>query len=112
MIYLLDSNVCIHLLNDYSGSPLIFSMAIKGLLQAGNEVIVYTSKDKEGFLTGLNVTYRFIPYQFHKNKWIRLCRFFYSQLYLFFLIVKQQREIKQVYINTLLPFGGAITGIP
>ncbi len=101
---------CIHLLNDYSGSPLIFSMAIKGLLQAGNEVIVYTSKEREGFLSGLNVTYRFIPYQFHKNKWIRLCRFFYSQLYLFFLIIKQQREIKQVYVNTLLPFGGALAG--
>lgn len=101
---------CVHLLNDYSGSPLIFSMAIKGLLQAGNEVTVYTSKIREGFLTGLNVTYRYIPYNFHKNKWIRLIKFFYSQLYLFFLIVLDHRKIKQVYVNTLLPFGAAVAG--
>lgn len=101
---------CVHLLNDYSGSPLIFSMAIKGLIQSGNEVVVYTSKDKQGFLSGLNVTYRYIPYQFHKNKWIRLCKFFYSQLYLFCLIIRDHRKIKQVYVNTLLPFGAALAG--
>lgn len=101
---------CVHLLNDYSGSPLIFSMAIKGLIQTGNEVVVYTSKNKQGFLSGLNVTYRYIPYKFHKNRWVRLCKFFYSQLYLFCLIVLDQRKVKQVYVNTLLPFGAALAG--
>lgn len=85
-------------------------MAIKGLLQAGNEIVIYTSKNREGFLSDLNVTYCNIPYTFHKNKWIRLMRFFYSQLFLFFLIVFHQRQTKQVYVNTLLPFGAALAG--
>ncbi len=101
---------CVHLLNDYSGSPLIFSMAIKGLLLAGNDVTIYTSKNREGFLSALNVNYRYIPYSFHKNKWIRLVKFFYSQLYLFFMIIRDHRKIKQVYVNTLLPFGAALAG--
>ena len=102
--------VCVHLLNDYSGSPLILSMVIKGLVRSGHSVDLITSEGKEGFLSNLNVNYRYFNYRFHQNKWIRLYRFFKSQLTLFFIILSYRKQNVQLYINTLLPFGAALGG--
>ena len=102
--------VCVHLLNDYSGSPLILSMVIKGLIQSGHEVELITSRGKEGFLSNLPVTYRYFEYRFHPNKWIRLLRFFKSQVSVFRMIMDYRKENIQLYINTLLPFGAALAG--
>jgi glycosyltransferase involved in cell wall biosynthesis len=100
--------LCVHLLNDYSGSPLILSMVIKGLVRNGYQVDLITSREGEGFLTGLPVTYKYIAYRFHQNKVIRLFRFFKSQLILFCMVASYFRKNVTVYINTLLPFGGAL----
>lgn len=102
--------VCVHLLNDYSGSPLILSMVIKGLVKSGHTVELITSKGTEGFLSGLNIKYRFLEYKFHRNKWIRLLRFFKSQSSLFFIILSYRKQNVHIYINTLLPFGAALAG--
>ena len=102
--------VCVHLLNDYSGSPLILSMVIKGLIQSGYEVELITSRGKEGFLSNLPVTYRYFEYLFHPNKWIRLLRFFKSQGSIFRMILLYRKENIQLYINTLLPFSAALAG--
>lgn len=102
--------VCIHLLNDYSGSPLILSLVIKGLLRSGHVVDLVTSEGKDGFLSNLNVNYRYFNYGFHQNKWIRLFRYFKSQLDLFFIILSYRRQNVHLYINTLLPFGAALAG--
>ena len=102
--------VCVHLLNDYSGSPLILSMVIKGLIQSGYKVDLITSEGKDGFLSNLDVNYRYFKYRFHQNKWIRLLRFFKSQAVVFFMILKYRRTNAQLYINTLLPFGAALAG--
>lgn len=100
--------VCVHLLNDYSGSPLILSMVIKGLVKGGYQVDLITSKHGEGFLSGLPVNYKYINYRFHENKLIRLFRFFKSQFVLFFMVASYIVKDVTVYINTLLPFGGAL----
>ncbi len=102
--------VCVHLLNDYSGSPLILSMVIKGLVRSGYEVDLITSPGGAGFLSDLPVNYRFINYRFHENKMIRLFRFFKSQITLFFMIAVYTGQNITIYINTLLPFGGALAG--
>lgn len=102
--------VCVHLLNDYSGSPLILSMVIKGFLISGYEVDLITSSGKQGFLSGLNVNYRYFTYRFHQNKWIRLYRYLKSQAALFLIVNSYRKEDVNIYINTLLPFGAALAG--
>lgn len=102
--------VCVHLLNDYSGSPLILSMVIKGLVQSGYKVDLITSSQGKGFLSDLPVNYKFLDYQFHENKYIRLFRFFKAQLVLFFMVMRYAFSNVTIYINTLLPFGGAFAG--
>ena len=100
--------VCVHLLNDFSGSPLILSMVIKGLVQGGYDVDLITSSETKGFLSDLPVNYKYVKYRFHENKLIRLFRFFKSQAVLFFMIAGYASKNITVYINTLLPFGAAL----
>ena len=102
--------VCVHLLNDYSGSPLILSMVIRGLIKSGHNIDLVTSRGKEGFISNLDVNYRYLDYRFHENKWIRLLRFFKSQVSLFFIILSYRKQNIHLYINTLLPFGAALAG--
>jgi len=102
--------VCVHLLNDYSGSPLVFSEAIKGLVASGHKVDLYTSHGTEGFLTGLPVRTITFPYRFHSNKYMRLLAFSASQLLLFIRMLKYYGQPVDFYINTILPFGAAMAG--
>lgn len=101
-----------HLLNDYSGSPLILSSIIKAVREEGYEVDLFTSGDNEGFLSNLDVNYYYFPYQFFNNKYIRLVVFMMSQMILFFKLFWRYRNQKDVvfYINTLLPFGMGLAG--
>lgn len=104
--------VCIHLLNDYSGSPLVLSEVINGLLENNYSVDLYTSKT-EGFLNIASVSKIKLFDVFYKksNKKI-IVLFFYilSQIILFFKLLKYKNENVIFYINTMLPFGAAIAG--
>jgi len=101
---------CVHLFNDYSGSPLVFSTVIEGLVEKGFECEVYTSGGQEGFLSGMKVEYNHFYYKWLPNKVLRLFMFMLSQVHLFFMLIKRRKEIDVVYINTILPFGAAIAG--
>jgi hypothetical protein len=78
--------VAVHLLNDFSGSPLIFSQALEGLQAAGHSVTIYTSSNKEGFLGNVQGEIKSFPYKFFRNPIIRLVAFVGSQLILFFML--------------------------
>jgi len=99
-----------HLLNDYSGSPHILSLIVKGLKERGYFIEVYTSSDKEGFLSGISeVKYHVIKYVFSKNKLITLFLFIITQFRYFFIVIKYCFYNNTViYINTILPFGAAL----
>lgn len=102
--------ICVHLYNDFSGSPLVLSTAIKGLVKNGYEVTLLTS-ESEGFLSDLHVDNVNIPYRFHKNKLVRLFRLLLNQWMVFCQILKYRKEENVlIYINTLLPFGAALAG--
>ncbi len=102
--------VCVHLYNDFSGSPLVLSTAIKGLVKNGHQVTLLTS-DSEGFLSDLPVEKVNIPYRFHSNKLIRLFLLLFNQCLVFCQIFKYRKEQDVlIYINTLLPFGAALAG--
>jgi glycosyltransferase involved in cell wall biosynthesis len=100
-----------HLLNDRSGSPKVLSQIIKGWVNDGMDIHLYTSLYQEGFLSGIEgVSYHNGWYRFKENPWIRLLFYTLSQL---ILIGKMYRKIKKtdiVYINTVLPFGAALLG--
>ena len=103
--------VCVHLLNDYSGSPLVLSTVAKSLVKKGMNVEIITSGNGSGFLSGLEgVRYRFFSYRFFDNKVLRLLMLLWSQAVLFFKIIQYVREDVVIYVNTLLPFGAALAG--
>ena len=104
--------VFVHLLNDYSGSPLVLSHVIDALPDAEYKKILYTStSSKAGFLSGLNaVETRHFRYRWKANGWLRLMTFSWSQVLLFFQLLRLRRKEVVIYINTLLPFGAALAG--
>jgi glycosyltransferase involved in cell wall biosynthesis len=104
--------VFVHLLNDYSGSPLVLSHAIDSLPGAEYKKILYTSTSaKSGFLSGLDsVETRYFRYRWKANGWLRLMTYTLSQVLLFFQLLRLWRKEVVIYINTLLPFGAALAG--
>lgn len=104
--------VCVHLLNDYSGSPLVFSQSVRALQSKGYKVDLYTSKyPGEGFLSNIEgVNYNLINYNWSKIKILTLMKLLYSQLMLFLRLLKYINTPAIIYVNTVLPFGAALAG--
>ncbi|MFK7969690.1 MAG: glycosyltransferase family 4 protein [Bacteroidia bacterium] len=96
----------IHLLNNLSGSPRVFADALKVLHEDGNEVSLYTSKG-EGFLSNLPFEKRTLFYRWSNNRLGRLAWYIWSQLILFFQLLRYWNKPATIFINTLLPFGAA-----
>lgn len=99
----------VHLLNDFSGSPLVFKQALE-VLHKTYEIHLFTATPSgEGFLTKTEgVTAHRLFYNWHKNKYITLCLFSWSQILLFVKLLFWLKKNDVVYINTLLPFGAAL----
>lgn len=103
--------VVFHLYNDYSGSPKVLRQVLQEMLLDAHEVHLFTSKDSEGFLSGLHgVAYHFFPYRFFASTFMRLFTFAKSQFVLFFKLLFFLQKNDVVYINTVLPFGAALAG--
>lgn len=105
--------ICFHLLNDYSGSPKVLQVVLKGLLDDGYPVDLYTSDG--GALDELSPygNLRKIPcaYHFSSKRVITLFRFVKVQIVTFFLAFRYLFDREAVfYINTILPFGPALSG--
>lgn len=100
--------VCVHLLNDFSGSPLVFSTAIKGMIAHGYTVDLIKANKEEGFLSHLETKNRYFMYHFSSNIYMRLMLYCISQLHLFFMMFKYINQPIVVYVNTLLPAGAAL----
>lgn len=102
--------IAVHLLNDYSGSPLILSTVLRGMRENDIPVDLLTSKATKGFLSDLDVNYRLINYKWYPNRWVRLLAFLVFQVSLFFRVLNYRKEDVLIYVNTLLPFGAALAG--
>lgn len=100
-----------HLLNDFSGSPKVLRQLLQGWVRAGKDVHLATCPGREGFLTNLQgVKQHAIAYRFQQNKLLRLYHLVYSQLALVLHLWPKLKKTDIVYINTVLPFGGALLG--
>ncbi|URC11705.1 glycosyltransferase family 4 protein [Flavobacterium sp. B183] len=103
--------IAIHLLNDYSGSPKVLKQLLAGWTKKKLELHLYTSGGRKGFLSELpGVKYNFYWYRFRRNPFIRLFFFMASQILLTGRLLFELKKDDVVYVNTVLPFGGAIAG--
>ncbi|MBL6449865.1 glycosyltransferase family 4 protein [Fulvivirga sp. 29W222] len=101
--------ICVHLLNDFSGSPNVLRNAID-ILGENYEIELYTNKG-EGFLSNLNVKYRYINYRFYKFPLFTIVALLIAQTQLFFkIIVNHYNDNCIVLVNTVYPFSASIAG--
>jgi glycosyltransferase involved in cell wall biosynthesis len=101
--------ICVHLLNDFSGSPKMLASLVRELRRHQVEVDLLTSRRSDGFLSGLDVCHR--PFTYRRSGGSRLATLLsllWSQAELFVALLRYRREKVTVCVNTLLPFGAAL----
>ena len=106
--------IAAHLLNDFSGSPLVLSNCIKVLNDSGYEVDLYAS-GSNGFLSRAECNRCNFYYKRSHNKLFTLVSLLVSQIYLFLSILLKVAFLARcqkpvLIVNTLLPFGAALAG--
>lgn len=103
--------VCVHLLNNYTGSPRVLSQLIRGLQRRGYTIHLLTSRG-EGFLSDIpGVNYHYFTYNWTRNKALTIARYAWAQLKMFLMVLLRFRAPGvKLYINTLLPWGAALAG--
>ncbi len=105
--------VCFHLLNDYSGSPKVLFMVLKGLIKQGYLIDLVSSRG--GVLDELAGIRKFKKYSykyvFSENGLVTFVRYLLVQIYTFFYAFRYMFVRDCVfYINTILPVGPALAG--
>lgn len=96
-----------HLLNNYTGSPLVLSHVIQALYHHGYELDLHTSEGP-GFLDGTPAKKFKVWYTWSPNKYVRLCFFVFSQILMFFSLLRYWGQPVIIYANTILPFGAGL----
>jgi len=100
----------IHLYNDFSGSPKVLTDVIKSL-DRGQEYYILTSKSAGGFLDEFSRNTKYFNYSISDNRYSKLFKYLLAQLSIIYSVIKIRKKIDVVYINTLLPFGGAVAAL-
>lgn len=104
--------VCFHMLNNFSGSPLVLSVVLKGLLKEGYNIDLFTSKGN-GLLSNITgINYYTIHLKLNRKKIFLLFIVLYAQLRLFFDVLIKYHGIKNLtfYVNTISPWGATLAG--
>lgn len=104
--------IAVHMLNDFSGSPMVLRQALE-VLKQNFDIHLYTATPSgKGILSNMEgITTHPIFYKWHRNKFITLAFYLWAQLILFSRLLLFLKREDTVYINTLLPFGAALAGI-
>lgn len=106
----LPTVVCVHHLDDFSGSPRVLANVVEGLVERGWSVELWTNRQSEGFLKKLDVPQHLFDYTFHESKTRRLLALAGAQWAIFRGIWKYRNRDVIIYVNTLLPFAAAFAG--
>jgi L-malate glycosyltransferase len=101
-----------HLLNDFSGSPKVLAQLTDGWSKHCVEVHLCTSFMNTGFLSDVSdgIFKHSIWYRFYENRALRLLALVFSQIWLIVSLFRKVRRKDVIYVNTVLPFGGALLG--
>lgn len=103
--------VAFHLLNDRSGSPKVLSQLVRKWASEDREVHLFTGVGTGGFLSDIGgVHYHHAWYKFRSNPWLRLVYYTLSQVLLMARLLVFLKKEDIVYVNTVLPYGAALTG--
>jgi len=100
------------MLNNFSGSPLVLSVVLKGFVEKGYNIDLFTSQG-DGLLSDIEgINYFPIYFKLNRKKIILLFIVFYAQLRLFLDVLIKYHGIKNLtfYVNTISPFGAALAG--
>ncbi|WP_338679643.1 glycosyltransferase family 4 protein [Janthinobacterium sp. TB1-E2] len=101
-----------HLLNDASGSPRVLRGTIKALVDDPARAMLFVGSQGRGVLENCGIPIR--RYWYHRSQFriITLFNLILSQLFLLFSLLCERQIAKDavIYVNTLLPFGGALYG--
>ena len=103
--------IVFHLLNNFTGSPLVLRNVIEVMVRNNYDVELYTSSG-EGFLSEIKgVKYRKNFYFRSKFWFFTFFTFFLSQIALFWiLLLTIPRKNSVIYANTILPFSSILAG--
>jgi glycosyltransferase involved in cell wall biosynthesis len=101
-----------HLLNDASGSPRVLRGVIKAINGANGNAKLFVGTHGRGVLEGCGIPISRYWYLRSTFRVITLFTFLLSQVLLFIALVRDRSIDKNaiIYVNTLLPFGGALFG--
>lgn len=99
--------IFIHSLNNYTGSPNILALVIRGLIQRGFEAEVMTSSG-DGFLSNIvGIKYSYTFYHWCDSPLKTMILLLVSQMEMFMRCCFGSRD-HLYYINTIIPFGAVI----
>jgi glycosyltransferase involved in cell wall biosynthesis len=107
-----ESIVCVHLLDDYSGSAKVFAAAIAVLSEAGHRTTVLVgSHGSPGFIRSRHAV-ETVPYRFLSRKIPLLMEFLLVQWRLYRRVRHALRAegATAVYVSTVLPVGAILAG--
>lgn len=110
MSHLKKKIVFVHLHDDFSGSPKVLKQVIEGFMAENYDCHVLTGNSMSGFLSNLNLTHHKFFYRRTRFSALNFIFYLYSQISLFLLLIKYFKSDFILYINTMLPFGGALAG--
>lgn len=101
--------VFINLLNNFSGSPNVLSVVIRGMVMRKHQVEIITNRSC-GFLSDIpGVRYKYIHYKWSKqHKGLSLLTYLLGQLELFVLLLTAKKHSAIYYINTIAPIGAIL----
>lgn len=105
--------VVVHMRDDLSGSTRVLAQAVQALFDAGYSIELYCSTiDYPGFLSELPTEIRVhhVPYKRFGRPLGTFISYLMAQIWLFFALFKYTFQPAVVYVNTVLPFGGALAG--
>lgn len=91
----------------------MLALVVKGLVERGYPVEIYTSTNKPGFLSNIEgVKYHKVYYDFSENKIKTSLLFIFAQVTSFLAVLRYcfEKEVT-IYINTIYPFGAAIGAV-
>jgi glycosyltransferase involved in cell wall biosynthesis len=100
-----------HLLNDYSGSPVVLKSTLKAL-HAVESGVLYVGSQGHGTLDESNVPTRRYWYRRSRHRIVTFFTYISSQIALYYSL-NRARDISPdavVFVNTLMPFGAMFWG--
>jgi len=101
-----------HLLNDSSGSPKVLMSTIDLITKAGEDATLFIGSSGRGCLSHCALPIKRYWYQRTSYRMLTMINYFLSQIILFSKLLCDRSISPKaiIYINTVLPFGGALYG--